>query len=203
MYRKQGDIPVNVNVAFSGGVDSVAVAMRLKRCRSLKYNLTLLYFDHGTNGEMGEFVYEFSEENNIPLIVGNISGEKPKDESQEEYWRNQRYAFLDKHSNDEVKTITCHHLDDCIETYIFSCMHGQGKIIPYKRNNIIRPYRLTKKEAFVKWCQMANVKWYEDRSNTDIKYMRNFIRYVLRPQCEVINPGLDTVIYKKIRDDFI
>ena len=40
----------------------------------------------------------------------------------------------------------------------------------------------------------------EDPSNTDIKYMRNYIRHVMMPNALRVNPGLHKVLKKKIID---
>ena len=68
----------------------------------------------------------------INLVVGVNFNSCPSGESLEEHWRNERYKFL--HSDDPV--ITGHNLDDVIEWYLFSSLHGQSKIIPSqsKRN---------------------------------------------------------------------
>ena len=41
-----------------------------------------------------------------------------KGESQEEYWRNERYAFFEKFKSSPI--VTCHHLGDAVETWVMS-----------------------------------------------------------------------------------
>lgn len=208
MIKIQGKLHRNIYVGASGGVDSMAIVDFLSR----QHNVTLLFFDHGTetSREAKEFLTQFVQERNsvfhdnpkatkMDLIIGEIQRQKTKRESQEEYWRNQRYEFF--HSFEDKQIITCHHLDDCVETWIFSSMNGEGKIIPYSNRNVIRPFRLNRKVEFVNWCRRKNVPWIEDESNTDIKYMRNFIRHELMPKALVINPGIHKVIAKKIEAD--
>lgn len=179
---------------------------------SSNHNITLLFFDHGTetSTDAKEFLSGFVEERNslfktkpnattMKLVIGNIQREKYKSESQEEYWRNQRYEFF--HSFKDKKIITCHHLDDCVETWIWSSMHGEGKIIPYSNQNVIRPFRLTRKIEFVNWCRRKNVPWIEDESNNDVKYMRNFIRHDMMSKVLVVNPGIHRVVGRKVEQD--
>jgi tRNA(Ile)-lysidine synthase len=194
----QGKIPRKVNVACSGGVDSMAIVDFLSR----RHEVTLLFFDHGTqtSADALAFLKKYALKKRIPIRVGVITKPREPQESQEEYWRNQRYEFFSTFEDD---VITCHHLDDCAETWIWSCLNGEGKIIPYRNGNVIRPFRLNRKETFVGWCNRHHVKWIEDKSNDDTKYMRNFIRHELMPKALVVNQGLHKVIMKKIQNNTV
>ena len=198
MIKIQGKLQRSVNVACSGGVDSMAVVDFLMR----NHKVNLLFFDHGTetSREARAFVEEksYSFNNKVSLEVGNITRTKSKSESWEEYWRSQRYEWF--HSFDEP-VITCHHLDDCMETWIFTSLHGEGKIIPYQNKNVIRPFRLNRKREFTNWCRNKNVQWIEDCSNEDTRYMRNFIRHELMPKALYVNPGLAKVVAKKVEEN--
>jgi len=199
MIKIQGKLDREVYVACSGGVDSMAIVDFLKR----NHFVNVLFFDHGTetSSEAKVFLQSvFDNDPKVKLHFGSINRDKYKRESQEEYWRNQRYEWF--HSFDNP-VITCHHLDDCTETWIWSSLHGNGKIIPYQNNNVIRPFRLNRKSEFVDWCERKNVKWVEDKSNHDTKYMRNFIRHEMMEKVLFVNPGLNKVIYRKIETDAI
>lgn len=201
MIQIQGKLEREVWVACSGGIDSMTVVDFLMN----NHKVNLMFFDHGT--ETSRDAKEFLKERYYPSIniasdatlnIGTISRDKYAEESFEEYWRNMRYEWF--HSFD-VPIITCHHLDDCAETWIWSTMHGEGKIIPYSNRNVIRPFRLNRKTEFKNWARRKNVEWIEDSSNEDQKYMRNFIRHEIMPKALVVNPGLHTVISKKVKQD--
>lgn len=187
-------LPKKVTVACSGGVDSMAVVDFLKR----KHDVTIAHFNHRTlNGEKAaEFVFKYCGENNIPMLYGSPRSERGTKESQEEYWRRERYDFL-SHIG---PVITCHHLDDCVETYIWSALNGTPKVIPLTRNNVLRPFLTTRKAEFKSWCIRHDVPWIEDESNQDTKYMRNYVRNVLMPHALHINPGLHTLVKKIIEN---
>lgn len=194
MIKIQGKFDRSVKLACSGGVDSMAIADFL----SNSHEVTLLFFDHGTETSRKAkiFLEEYASKNpKVYLEFGFLDREKTKSESWEEFWRVERYKWF--HSFDD-DIITCHHLDDCVETWVWSSMHGCGKIIPYRNKNVIRPFRLTRKSEFVNWCKTKNVSWIEDESNTDIKYMRNFIRREMMPNILTVNPGIHKVIAKKV-----
>lgn len=185
-------LPRQVTVAFSGGIDSVAVVDFL----SNNHDVTCAFYHHGTeNSDRAfEFVTKFCEQRKLVLYTGYNYDEKPKDQSLEEFWRNKRYEFLAPFDN----VITAHHLDDCVETYLWSCMHGNPKVIQQKRNNVLRPFLTTPKREFQNWCRRRELEWCEDKSNDDTKYTRNYIRHVLMPHALKVNPGLPTVVKKLI-----
>lgn len=196
MLKLLNPIPKDVIVAFSGGVDSVAVTDFLSR----KHNVTCAFFHHATSAsdDAFEFVTKFCSDRSLPLVIGHIDLDKPKELSMEEHWRNQRYRFLE---DLPLPVITAHHLDDCIETYIFGSLHGQPKVIPNRRNNIVRPFLTTPKQSFLDWCLRKNLTWCDDQSNNNIKYMRNYIRKEIVPKALVVNPGLGKIIKKIIVDN--
>ena len=165
------------------------------------HNVTVLHFNHGTaHGERAEeFLLRYCRERRIKFIVDRVRQTIPPGPSREEWWREQRYAFL--HKYDDAPVVTCHHLDDCVETWVWSSMHGTGKWIPYRRNNVIRPFRLTRKRDFEYWCNFNNVPWIEDDSNADTCYTRNYIRHEMMPHVLQVNPGIHKTIAKKVQED--
>ena len=187
-------LPKDIVVALSGGVDSVAITDFL----SQKHNVTCAFFHHGTeNSERAlEFVAHFCTERNLPLMIGMIKNKKPKKLSMEEHWRNERYEFLDSIGDTLGLIVTGHNLDDCVETYVWSSLHGQSKVIPIKRHTVVRPFLTTPKSEFVNWCERKSIEWCHDNSNDDTKYMRNYVRTHLMPHALHVNPGLNTVVKK-------
>lgn len=192
MIRFIRKLPRKCVVAFSGGVDSVAVTDFLLNG---KRDVHLAFFHHGTktSDNAEKFAKEFSKERNLNLSIGRISGEKPPGESMEEHWRNERYRFLSMYN---FPVITAHHLGDAVETWIFNSLHGNPRILPYQRDNIIRPFLITPKSELIEWAERKRLKWVEDESNNDLKYMRNLIRHKIVPEAMKVNPGLDKVVKK-------
>lgn len=199
MIKLLGKLPYHLPiVAMSGGVDSMAAADFVSRTRTIQ----CAFFHHGTEtSERAEHVVrKFCEDRKIVLMTGRIWNSRPADLSPEEHWRNERYAWLDSISGNSIDIITAHHLDDCVETYLWSAMHGTPKTIPYRRNRVVRPFLLTPKQSLVNWATRHNVPWIEDLSNTDTKYMRNYVRHNIVPHALKVNPGLRRVIARKVVD---
>jgi len=200
MIKIQGKIPRQVMVAVSGGVDSMAALDFLRRNHAVE----VFYFNHGTEyGERAEdLVRRYIMKYDLPFQIRGIAqGTKPKRMSKEEWWRDERYKWMDLFSQHHLPVITCHHLDDCVETWVWSSMHGTGKIIPYRRNGVIRPFRQTRKRDFELWAAMHNVPYLEDDSNADTCYTRNYIRHEMMPHVLRVNPGIHKTIKKKVEAD--
>lgn len=190
-------LPHECYVACSGGADSMAVVDFLLRG---KKGVTLLHFDHGTQHgqEAREFISTYAETNRIPLHVGRVRDSRSRQgRSLEEWWRDERYLFFSQFQDKPV--ITCHHLDDVVEWWVISSLRGEGKLIPYRRDNIIRPFLLTRKEALLSWCKRKGVPYIEDPSNEEEDCDRNFVRHTLLPQCLRINPGIHKTLAKKLK----
>lgn len=195
MIKLLGKLPANPVIALSGGVDSMAVADFVSRSRSVQ----CAFFHHGTevSAQAEQVVIRYCRQRGWPLFQGYLTKQRPDDISPEEHWRNERYEFLDGFQCD---VITAHHLDDCVETYLWSTLHGTAKVIPYRRNRVIRPFLLTKKQDLVNWAWDNDVPWIEDSSNSDTKYMRNYIRHNIVPHALNVNPGLAKVVGRKVEE---
>jgi len=198
MIHLLGKIPDDVTVACSGGPDSMAVLHFLnngKRC------VRAAYFDHGTeHGEEAEmFVEQYCSNNSIPFICGRVTQMRDSKKSQEEFWRDARYEFFAELVG---PIIMAHHLDDVAEWWVFSSLHGKSKLIPYRNNGVIRPFLLASKQELLDWVKRNDVPYMNDPSNKDEKYMRNLIRHRIMPHTLKVNPGLHTVLRKKLIKDF-
>lgn len=193
-------LPADLYVAVSGGPDSMAAMDFLIRGRR---NVTALHFDHGTkHGEYArKFLTGYCFRRDIELIVGEKNRERLPNESPEEYWRNMRYEFFAKYTDRPI--VTAHTLDDQVENWIFTALHGTPRLIPYSREpNIIRPFIGTTKEVLMEWCHRKGVFFVYDPGNEDPRYMRSLIRTEIVPNALRVNPGLHKVIRKKVLSSF-
>ena len=194
MIRLLNKVPNEVTVAVSGGPDSMAGLHFLSQS---KRTVQAAFFNHGTeaSNKGEEIVSSFCNLNRIPFVRGSISSPRTKGSSLEEYWRNQRYEFFESINS---PVITCHHLDDVLEWWVFSSCHGNPKLIPYSRGKYLRPFILNKKDTMLNWCKDKDIKYALDPSNEDRIHKRSYIRFEVIPQILKVNPGLYKVLKKKI-----
>ena len=193
MIKVLGKIPKGeFGIACSGGVDSMAI---LDFLLNGGYQPYVLYFNHNTeHGQVAEdFVTKYCQDKGLKLFTGRT--ELSPKSNKEKIWSDLRYEFFSKF---DFPIITCHHLDDCVETYLFSCLRGFQSVIPYSKGNVIRPFLLNEKSVFYKWCEGKNVPFVEDESNLSVDYSRNRIRHNIVPEALLVNPGLKTVVKKMI-----
>ena len=194
MIKVLGDIPKGeFGIACSGGVDSMAILDFLIKGR---YNPHVLYFNHNTEHgyEAEKFITKYCEDNGLKLSIGRTDL-KPET-NKEKIWSDLRYQFFSEFG---FPVITCHHLNDCVETYLFSCLRGFQSVIPYSKVNVIRPFLLNEKSVFERWCDKNLVPFIQDESNDCLDYSRNRIRHQIVPEALLVNPGLKTVIRKMIK----
>lgn len=202
MIQLLGKIPNNVTIAVSGGPDSMAA---LDFLNNGKRNVSVLYFNHCTEHgyEAKKFVRNYCMQRQIGLLDDRIRRKKRDDESWEEFWRNERYKYFKTHSKDR-KIITAHHLNDVVEWWVYTSLHGEAKIIPYENPdyNIIRPFLLTPKTELIDWCDRKGVPYLVDPSNESRDLMRSVIRHDMMPTVLKVNPGIEKVLKKKVQSVF-
>ena len=198
MLRTLGKIPTDVTVACSGGPDSMAILDFLMKGRK---NVQVAYFNHGTpfGRHSAEWVHDYCSTHKIKFLMCTIDRKKRGDESPEEFWRNERYRFLNEIDS---HVITGHHLDDVVEWWLFTSFHGNPRLIPSQNKNVIRPFLITAKSDIWDWIERKNVPYLTDPSNFDKKYARNRIRHEVVKEVLKINPGIRKTIKKKLIQHF-
>ena len=139
MFKLACKIPKKVEVALSGVPDSVALLGFLAKSRR---DVSAAFVHHGTktSDESAYVVSTVCKQLGVPLRMTTLSSVEQKGQGLEATWRDARYDFLDKA---ERAVVTAHHLDDATEWWIFSSLHGEGKLIPRIRGNYLRPLLLT------------------------------------------------------------
>lgn len=182
-------------IACSGGIDSVFAAQYFNRTR----DIGLAYFNHGTDyaSQAEQHVMQLATMWRVPFIRDAVREPVPKGVSKEAWWREQRYAFLNTLG---PAVVTGHHLDDAIETWVWGSCHGQPTLPSLSIGNIYRPFLMCKKSAMEATLARTGLTWIEDPSNQDTDYTRNHIRKAVVPELYKVNPGLDTVIQRKIQE---
>lgn len=209
-------------VMCSGGIDSIAMAHFLWRANP---EVQLFHFNHKLreqNENMALNVKAFAYDKGISLKLRGRSTESQCGygaSSTESGARAARYAALDKVTQigwngdlgpNKPSVICCHHLDDCVESYLMNCFNGVPEYSPIPINtariacNIYRPFLLTEKSSLISYVKKNGLMKYvvEDETNTDYNIRRNFVRHELRPLIETRWVGLKKVVKKKVLSEY-
>jgi tRNA(Ile)-lysidine synthase len=177
-------------VAVSGGVDSMVLLDLLmsqaKHQDEAGLQLVVAHFNHGIRPDSDKdelLVTQVSKQLGLSFEVGHG---KLAAHASEEKAREQRYKFLEKvkikHAARGV--ITAHHEDDLIETVFINILRGtgpQGLSAMQTNLDIKRPLLNVPKEEVLNYAKKHNIEWREDSTNTDKKYLRNYIRLNIMP----------------------
>lgn len=209
-------------VAVSGGIDSMVLlnllakqAMshaprdrRKTQVSSLKsHEFVVAHFDHGIHEHSSEYCdFAAREANQLDLEFVSEKGHLGSDAS-EAAAREARYKFLRKvkkqHNADAI--LTAHHQDDVIETILINLTRGTGRkgLISLGSNDeIIRPLLGYSKKQIIDYAKKRDIKWREDPTNKDIKYLRNYLRIKIMPKMSLETRAklLKIVTENEVRD---
>lgn len=201
------DIDLNgktICVCLSGGADSVALLLSLSAI-SYEYNfkVSACHFNHMIRGDEAdkdeEFCKEFCKTNNIKLYCGRDdvpAYAKLYKKSIEEAARECRYAFFERiyGKNDVDFCATAHNMNDDAETLLFNLIRGTGSngasAISAVNKYILRPLLKIKRSEIEEFLEIYGQSFVTDSTNLSDEYTRNYIRHVVIPDIEKINPSV-------------
>ena len=167
-------------VAVSGGVDSVVL---LHKLLVVGDKLVVAHVDHGIRDDSGDdarFVEGLAklyglEFEGIKLSLGPNASE--------DLARQKRYYFLlDVAKRHNGILVTAHHGDDLVETVAINLRRGTGwrGLAVMNRDNVERPLIGLSKDQIYEYALLNNLEYVEDKTNRDLRYLRNKIRSQLK-----------------------
>lgn len=195
-----------VLVAVSGGPDSVALLHALLALRPA-YDLSLhvVHVNHHLRPEAdGDalFVSELAESFGLPFTVAEVSESPGPGESVEAWARRVRYRALQR-VVEEVgasRIALGHTADDQAETVLMRLLEGAGPRglsgVPPVRGPFIRPLIEVSREMVLSFLKGIGARWVEDRSNGDLRYLRNRVRLSLIPVLRRYNPEVRSALLR-------
>lgn len=172
-------------VAVSGGVDSMVLLDVLRQQPGLK--LVVAHFDHGIRQDSQydrELVQQFATQHNLPFVYHEG---KLGIGASEDIARKARYEFLHKvrEASGARAVITAHHHDDAVETAVMNLLRGtnrKGLTSLRSRTGLVRPLLHVSKKDLRDYAHDQGLVWREDSTNTDTRFMRNYIRHKVLPK---------------------
>lgn len=102
------------------------------------------------------------------------------------------YSLLYAHRYDYV--LTAHNTNDNLETFLINLTRGSGLEgftgIPPMNNKSVRPMLPFSRDDIMMYAIKKGIEWREDRSNANVKYLRNKVRHKVLPVLKEMNPHL-------------
>lgn len=212
---KAGD---GVVVALSGGADSCALLSVLADLApSYALKLTIAHFNHGVRGEDADadeaFCRDMAQKYGFVFVAEKMRrASVPKGMSPEDYFRRERYCFLDRVAQDyrADKIALGHHQNDQAETVLLNMLRGSGLdglkgFLPVRDGKYIRPLMEISKQEIQCFLKAKDLKYREDLSNQCGEFVRNGIRLELIPFLkEKFNPQIEQCLSRMaeiVRED--
>jgi tRNA(Ile)-lysidine synthase len=208
-----------IGVAVSGGPDSVALLKALVALGPRQgWRLVVLHVNHTLRGrESGadqRFVRALARRHRFPFRTQKIdyggTGATPPHDVSEERLRTLRYSLLCRMAKESGTGAVAlgHHRDDLAETVLMHLLRGSGPagMGGFKAKSrmggvdFIRPLYDCTREEILAFCERRGLRWREDRTNRDTRWLRNRVRHELLPMLEAsCNPRLGDLLADNAR----
>lgn len=193
-----------VLLAVSGGIDSMVMTDLFVRAG---ISIGIAHCNFTLRGEESEkdemLVRNHAEKHNLPFFSVRFDTEsysREKGISIQMAARELRYNWFEEiRENKGFSSVAvAHNLNDSIETFLINLIRGTGIAgltgIRKSRGKIIRPLLFASRQSIMDYCRDNNIIYREDRSNSEIKYLRNKIRHLILPLLTDLNPSIETTL---------
>jgi tRNA(Ile)-lysidine synthase len=191
-------------LAVSGGIDSMVMAHLFLQTNSqigiMHCNFMLRSVDSDKDEE---HVRNYAELHSIPFFANTfntIEFARNNNISVQMAARDLRYKWFEevRQENNYDLIAVAHNLNDNAETLLINLTRGTGLAglsgMRLISNNIIRPLLFATRDEIVNYSNKHQIKFREDKSNADTKYIRNKIRHQIIPLLKEINPSIEVTL---------
>lgn len=201
-------------VAFSGGLDSTVLLMA---CRAAGWRVHAIHVNHNLQdaaGAMQAHCEQWCERFDIPLTVLQVSIERNGGDSLEANARHARYAAIGQRVAQQggTRVLTAHHADDQIETVLLTLLRGSGleglagmsmrspwPVAGYDTLQVGRPLLGALRADLLAQAQANAWHWFEDPTNSDPLFRRNWLRSQALPMLREQFPQVDASLLRLAR----
>jgi tRNA(Ile)-lysidine synthase len=183
-------LPKRIAVAVSGGADSLALTFLLQNfCTEKKIKLFAATVDHKIRQSSSNEALKLSkilQKEKISHSILPLNSKKIPKKNIEANLRELRFEALhDFCKKEKIKFLFLgHHLGDVAENFLIRLFRGSGldglstisEISDFKKIKLVRPLLDLEKEDLKNFLRSKKIKWFEDESNKDEKFLRNKVR---------------------------
>lgn len=170
-------------LAFSGGVDSSALFFLLLDA-GIRFDIAIVnYNTRASSDEEALYAKELAAKHGKECFVKSVRLDGSNFEAEA---RRVRYSFFEEiiGSGKYENLVTAHQLNDRLEWFLMRLSKGAGvrelvggKTVEDRGGyTLVKPLFGVSKKNIYDYLQTNKIKYYEDESNSDAKYERNFFR---------------------------
>ncbi len=183
-------MPKKIAVAVSGGADSLALTLLLNEfCKTKQIKLYAVTIDHKMRSSSSDEALRLGkilEKQKIDHSIIALNSKKIPEKNIEATLRELRFEALhDFCQKEKIKFLFLgHHLGDVAENFLIRLFRGSGldglstisETSDFKKIKLVRPLLDCTKDDLKTFLKAKKIKWFEDESNVDEKFLRNKIR---------------------------
>lgn len=171
-------------LAFSGGADSTALFHLLLQS-GVSFDIAHVnYHTRDQSDAEAEAAHELAQKHGIQCYLFDADVGETNFEHEA---RHARYAFfeglIEEHGYDNL--VTAHQLDDRLEWFLMQLSKGAGlpellgmrSIQSAGGYTLVRPLLERSKKELTAYLEAKGISWFEDESNRDESYKRNYFRH--------------------------
>lgn len=180
-----------VYLAYSGGLDS-SVLLHLLVNSQRSWRIVPWHINHGliaTAGAMEQFCVEQARRYHLELRIDRLDL-GPNGCNLEALAREQRYRLFAGVNQANHCVLTAHHADDQAETFLLNALRSSGSAglrgIASRRKLgegwLLRPLLDYSRAQLEAYAQQHELAWFNDPSNRDLRFDRNYLRHEVMPR---------------------
>lgn len=192
--ENQAARPSRYVIAFSGGLDSTALAHALS-CAKAGVPIVAIHIDHGLHADSqrwSDHCEAFATSLGIAYRSRKVSVQLESGKGPEASAREARYTALHAELGPDDWLLSAHHREDQAETLLLNLVRGSGPagiagigaIRRFGPGWLARPLLHTDRASLRDYAERNKLDWIEDPSNTDRRFDRNFLRHDILPRLQ-------------------
>lgn len=201
-FKSEGIANVNILVGVSGGLDSVVLLHILQKLAGpQKLKLWGAHIHHGASSNSSITAYRKRAKNFTIQFCASLSLESLspppskkllKSEADFRAFRHSLFKKLLKEKKANWVALA-HNSEDLLETRLLHLIRGCGeeglKAMQALSPPFLRPFLNVSKEEIKDYAGQKKLKWVEDPSNRNNRFLRNWLRNKWLPDLEKKRPG--------------
>src|SRR3990167_7385392 len=181
-------------LGYSGGLDSrVLLALCARYHQMTPIQLKVIHIHHGLHPHADVWALhcaDICKHYNFDFIEHAIQIKLHPGDSLEEIAREERYSVFANYMADGDVLLTAHQQDDQAETVLLQLLRGAGLkglaamplVTTFSRGFHARPLLDFPRVTLQHYAEQYQLKWIDDPSNEDHRFMRNYIRQEILPR---------------------